>query len=214
MSASFQFRQRKANGHHPLVNRGSQAQLLLSTTATTQLNFLASRKQVSTTIAPRWPTPRFFWTCRPSSATRSTNLLSPTRSRCITASPRAMEKNRTSTFPKHIPSKCTTKRLSNTTSSSTLTSSYLQRLLKFNDITFGINPDYLPSSDLLTAWVTSISVAKRFWIKTITIRYENMAPEQRYRSTDGPNTIARLTQVCNDVPSMRVKYHVPFWTWG
>ena len=41
-----------------------------------------------------------------------------------------------------------------------------------------------------------------------------MAPEQRYRSTDGPNTIARLTQVCNDVPSMRVKYHVPFWTWG
>jgi len=86
--------------------------------------------------------------------------------------------------------------------------------LKFNDIAFDINPDHLPSSELLTAWVSSISVAKRSWIKTITIRYGNMAPEQKDLSADGPNAIARLTQVCNDVPSMRVKYHVPFWTFG
>lgn len=86
--------------------------------------------------------------------------------------------------------------------------------LKFNDIAFDINPDHLPLSDLLTAWVSSISVAKRSWIKTITIRYGNMAPEQKDFSADGPNAIARLTQVCDDVPSMRVKYHVPFWTFG
>ena len=218
MSAPFQFRQRRANDHHPLVNRGSQAQLLLSTAATTRINFLASPKtrlnSHRTTMASTSPLLDL-----PAELRNTIYGLALTHSKPLHYRKPKGDGDKSYLYLPEAPSqqvhdqkpveynqlKYVNKQLYAETAGLEL---------KFNDITFDIIPYSLRSSDLLTAWVTSISVAKRSWIKTITIRHANMAPGQRYLCADGPNVIARLTQVCNDVSSMRVKYHVPFWTFG
>ena len=84
--------------------------------------------------------------------------------------------------------------------------------LKYNEITLRASRKngYASSYLLLNRWLSSIPVTKRSWIKTINITIETMSrcveggPEDAY-------TLTYLTRLCNDNPSMRVKYYLPMW---
>ncbi|KAB2104277.1 hypothetical protein AG0111_0g7843 [Alternaria gaisen] len=84
--------------------------------------------------------------------------------------------------------------------------------LKYNEITLRVSrkSEYATSFLLLNRWLSSIPVTKRSWIKTINITIET---KSRYveAGPEGVDTLARLTRLCNDNPSMRVKYYLPMW---
>jgi hypothetical protein len=84
--------------------------------------------------------------------------------------------------------------------------------LKYNEITLRVSRKngYASSFLLLNRWLSSIPVTKRSWIKTINITIETMG-----RCVEGgpedADTLTCLTRLCNDNPSMRVKYYLPMW---
>jgi hypothetical protein len=84
--------------------------------------------------------------------------------------------------------------------------------LKYNEITLRVSrkSEYATSFLLLNRWLSSIPVTKRSWIKTINITIET---KSRYveAGPEGVDTLACLTRLCNDNPSMRVKYYLPMW---
>ncbi|KAH6864921.1 hypothetical protein BKA58DRAFT_235273 [Alternaria rosae] len=71
--------------------------------------------------------------------------------------------------------------------------------LKFNDVTFSEGSGHESPSDILTAWVSSISIAKRSWIKTISIRCDKK-DDQKCFDGESVESVARLTRLCNDIP--------------
>jgi hypothetical protein len=84
--------------------------------------------------------------------------------------------------------------------------------LKYNEITLRVSrkSEYATSFLLLNRWLSSIPVTKRSWIKTINITIETMG-----RCVEGgpedADTLTCLTSLCNDNPSIRVKYYLPMW---
>ncbi|KAI4640031.1 hypothetical protein J4E93_008831 [Alternaria ventricosa] len=83
--------------------------------------------------------------------------------------------------------------------------------LKFNDITFSEgSKDALPS-DALIDWVSSVSITKRSWIKTISIRPDSV--DDLNLIGESPDAVARLTQLCNGIPNVKVKYYKPSWVY-
>jgi len=83
--------------------------------------------------------------------------------------------------------------------------------LKFNDITFSEGSGYALPSQALIDWVSSMSIAKRSWIKIVSIRSDRK-DGQRGFDDESVDAVARFTQLCNDIPTMKVKYYKPFWT--
>ncbi|KAI4667099.1 uncharacterized protein J4E79_001783 [Alternaria viburni] len=83
--------------------------------------------------------------------------------------------------------------------------------LKFNDVTLSESSGHESPSDMLTAWVSSISIAKRSWIKTISITCDKYDP--KCFDSESAEAVARLARLCNDIPTMRVKCYNPFWAY-
>jgi hypothetical protein len=88
--------------------------------------------------------------------------------------------------------------------------------LKHNDITLSERSErfeHTSPCEVLSDWLSSISHTKRFWIKTIAIRCEWEFNRSKIVG-ESAETIARLTQLCNEIPSMRVKHYKPLWMLG
>jgi hypothetical protein len=85
--------------------------------------------------------------------------------------------------------------------------------LKYNEITLRVSrkSEYATSFLLLNRWLSSIPVTKRSWIKTINITIETKGHRVGTGLEEDADIIACLTGLCNDNPSMRVKYYLPMW---
>jgi hypothetical protein len=86
--------------------------------------------------------------------------------------------------------------------------------LKYNDIALDMFVDRGGASpaERLVEWLSSMPTTKRSWIKTISVKvtfHTSIPRREQPRIPDRANTIARLTRLCNDNPSMTVKYYLP-----
>ena len=81
--------------------------------------------------------------------------------------------------------------------------------LKFNDITFSERSKGALPSEALIDWVSSMSITKRSWIQTISIRPDRV--DDSNLMGESPDAVARLTQLCNGTPDVKVKYYTPSW---
>jgi hypothetical protein len=84
--------------------------------------------------------------------------------------------------------------------------------LKYNDVVLYATSFLADIAEELMEWLCSICDAKKTWIKTISIEYEVDIHNQDDFPSLIPETsheIDRLTRLCNQIPSITVKYNLP-----